>query len=98
MCALHGQKPVTPPRAWGTMVCMESGDIRKRVLSERLRLLATLCQTLGVGVLLLGIVAPLLNDGGDALGASEATVAGLVTVVLLLLAQRLIGDSVRTEP
>jgi hypothetical protein len=70
---------------------------RKRVLSERVRLLANLCQTLGIGVLLLGIVAPLVERGGSALGGSEALVAGAVAFLLLLLAQRLIGDSVRME-
>jgi hypothetical protein len=71
---------------------MEHDSLQKKVLSERLRLLANLCQTLGVGVLLLGIVAPLVDAGQDGLGASEATVATVVTFVLLFFAQRLIGD------
>ena len=80
------------------MACMAKGDTRKRLLSERLRLLANLCQTLGLGVLLLGIVAPLIEDGDAALGGSKAAAAGTVAFVLLVLAQRLIGDAVRMEP
>jgi hypothetical protein len=80
------------------MVCMAKGETRERVLSERLRLLANLCQTLGIGVLLLGVVAPLIEDGDAALGGSEAAAAGAVAFVMLVLAQRLIGDAVRMEP
>jgi hypothetical protein len=89
---------VTLQRGWGTMPCMSEEAKRKHVLSERIRLLANLCQTLGIGVLLLGIVAPLVGDGLPSLGAEEAVVAGAVALMLLLLAQRLIGDSVRLEP
>jgi uncharacterized membrane protein YjfL (UPF0719 family) len=80
------------------MVCMAEDTTAKKILSERLKMLANICQTLGVGVLLLGIVAPLVDSGQNALGRSDAVAAGAIALILIVIAQRLIGDSVRMEP
>lgn len=45
-----------------------------------------------------GLAVSPVDGGRIALGGSEAAAAGTVAFVLLVLAQRLIGDAVRMEP
>ena len=89
---------MTAPRAWGTMVCMSHSDVERRVLSDRLRALGNLCQTLAVGILLLGIVAPLVQPIGVSARPRDAALAGLAALLLLLSGLKLIGEAVRVDP
>lgn len=81
-------------------MCMSNGEIARRIMSERLRLLANMCQTLAVGILLLGIAAPLLQTQGAAGGLSglEAISATVFALALLLTPHKLTGEAIRIEP
>jgi len=82
------------------MVCMSDDDLARKVLAERLRLAAGWCQTVAIGVLLLGFVTPLLTASQKLGGAAWDNLAMSVFIAagLTLYAHKLIGDAVKAAP
>jgi hypothetical protein len=77
---------------------MVRSDLERRILSERLCALANLCQTLAVGILLLGIVAPLLQPADVSSRPVDAAIAGVAALLLLISGHKLLGEAVRVDP
>jgi hypothetical protein len=69
--------------------------------AEQLRGLASVCQNLATGILLLGVIAPIfklsssLIDVGYLPGSLAATIAA---TVLMVISQRLLEDAARVGP
>jgi hypothetical protein len=81
------------------LVAEQERDLENAIRAERLRFVASMCQTLGIGVLLLGTIGPLLDADAGEPGFSGDTVLSILGFAFLVVTgQKLVGDAVRANP